>query len=620
MKKLMKSGKIIKKLLIIISILLIAFVLEISINDLPIRNYKNIPIDKNNIEITLKPVSDISLDYEIKVKNINVYLDELNFDVYDQNRKIPFDVIITKKNIESFKKSEVVNQAFNKKNISINENISNIKLIFHLNANERITIKNINIDNSFSFNVFRYIFISICLYFIFNVSLTIYKKEDFILPNEFLKISLIFGIGMLLFNPIYFSWDEREHFVKSYNLASGNVIMREKEMIKWPENSDKFLITGYDVRTYSTFNDFKYQFKELDKLTSQGYSLQYYHSTAITYTFIPYIFSGFGILIAKMLGASLIIQFYAGRLFNLIIYSIVCFFALKKCKNFQSILFFLALLPVALFQACSYSADVTTNAFAILSVALILNEIFNAKKTNNVNILMILLSCSFVTISKIAYFPIFLLIMLIPKEKYKNKLSKNVIRLISLFLSIGLFVGGYLYANSMGLTQWIVTGVDVKQQFFYIVTSPINYIFTIFNTFNSSTIGYMQQFTVNLAYCGGIGDIPFVIILFILFIVSANKNICSLNFKQKLVILMVVLLCIGATMSTLYLTFTPIKAEHISGFQGRYLIPIMPLLALLLNNTFNLNIDNIKMNKYLTIAIIIFGVLSLYLMITNFYL
>jgi uncharacterized membrane protein len=314
--------------------------------------------------------------------------------------------------------------------------------------------------------------------------------------------------------------------------------------------------------------------------------MKYYHSTAISYTFVPYIFSSAGIFFAKIFGGSLLIQFYMGRLFNLIAYSLFCYFALKRCKYFQKIIFAVALLPLVLFQAGTFSADVMTNAFSILSISLILNATFSKDKVKVKDLMLILTSCSIATISKTAYFPIFLLIMLIPKEKYENKKIRILTIVSSIILSLGLFLACTLYASHMGLIQWSVPGVDAKEQLLHIISHPFNYLMVIANTLNTSLIGYMRQGTISMAYNGELGDIALLIVIFMLFFVGLVNNDKTLNIGKKVILLIAIICCVGATMSSLYLTFTPVNAQTIAGFQGRYFIPVLMPVILLLNNRF----------------------------------
>ena len=54
--------------------------------------------------------------------------------------------------------------------------------------------------------------------------------------------------------------------------------------------------------------------------------------------------------------------------------------------------------------------------------------------------------------------------------------------------------------------------------------------------------------------------------------------------KQKIVLGIVVIMIIGLIFCSLYVQWTQIESPEIQGVQGRYFIPIMPILLLLLGD------------------------------------
>ena len=186
--------------------------------------------------------------------------------------------------------------------------------------------------------------------------------------------------------------------------------------------------------------------------------------------------------------------------------------------------------------------------------------------------------CSITTLSKVSYFPIFALPLVIPKSKFESAKSKKWYIAGSILIGIICFAIATLYAGKMGMTQWPIPGVNVADQLRYIVFNPIKYLYIFGKLMIGNLFVLLQGATTNLAYCGilenGLGLLSIILILFTF---SINKDLRLTKF-QKITFLLISIACLGATATTLYLTFTPVGANSISGFQGRYMLPVLSML------------------------------------------
>ena len=93
-----------------------------------------------------------------------------------------------------------------------------------------------------------------------------------------------------------------------------------------------------------------------------------------------------------------------------------------------------------------------------------------------------------------------------------------------------------------------------------------------------------------------------------------NKNVC-LAVKQKVIIMIIMILNIILIYFMMYLSVNAVGSTHIEGAQGRYFIPIAPLFLLIFSNklTKRLNISQNVWNLFLV------GFLVLTLLVTLFY-
>ena len=91
--------------------------------------------------------------------------------------------------------------------------------------------------------------------------------------------------------------------------------------------------------------------------------------------------------------------------------------------------------------------------------------------------------------------------------------------------------------------------------------------------------------------------IPFVFMLLIMINTFADKDINKrINKKESILLTGIVLLIIGLIYTSLYIQFTPPGYLTILGVQGRYFLPFLPLLLIIISKINieykgNLNLD-----------------------------
>ena len=67
--------------------------------------------------------------------------------------------------------------------------------------------------------------------------------EEIKLHLYFVKIALLFGLMYVFLTPMFYSVDEEQHMIRSYNVSYGNIIEMPNDKIPWPiqmENEIKY--------------------------------------------------------------------------------------------------------------------------------------------------------------------------------------------------------------------------------------------------------------------------------------------------------------------------------------------------------------------------------------------
>ena len=118
--------------------------------------------------------------------------------------------------------------------------------------------------------------------------------------------------------------------------------------------------------------------------------------------------------------------------------------------------------------------------------------------------------------------------------------------------------------------------------------NPIKFGQMILYTINNNMDKYLlSAFGNQLEWGEEIFGVPFVIgfIALTMFITLNDESIKNrLSNKQKIVLGIVIIMIIGLIFCSLYVQWTQIESSEIQGIQGRYFIPIMPIILLLLSD------------------------------------
>jgi len=594
------------QIIAIIVISLVALILSLLI-EVFVFNWNYIAQGSKNQEITKISTNNLEIlengkyrilgnESSIQLNNINDFVNKLEFSTNSFGKNVNIQISYNGKTVSN-------NIDFiTEKSINIGEKVDSITITFLNATDQEISLNDFRNMNYFQINPIRVMLILLVMMLIGIIGFTLYKKGNIRLEVIFLIFVLSFGFANTVMTPIFYSWDEAEHFIKSYNLASGNIIMREGDTIEYPIGMGDFLQKKFQTSNpnYRTFEEYEHEINTLTNINYTNTEAIYYPSTALTYTAVPYVFSSLGILLGKILSLPLIASFYLGRFFNLLMYALSVFLAIKLIPIGKKLLFVCALLPTVVFLASSFSADVVTNGFSFLIFAVIIKWLIDQKRLSALDLCIINGCFILITASKATYAPIFLLVLLFKKKNFNSKKKEWLVKICVLILGCLTFAGVLFYGERLGIAQWPIPGVNAKEQIQSIIFTPLNFIEVIWRTIITQK-AMLGGAIVSLAYIGNLSRNVFIVVLLTLIfiaIIDIDKQSSFLVMRDKGIILLMCFMTLGFSMTALYATFTPLGSDVVLGFQGRYLIPIIfPLLFLFQRKhvapKFNPNIINV---------------------------
>lgn len=493
------------------------------------------------------------------------------------------------------------------------------------------------------------------------------SKSLFNIPEKvFVTIGLIFGILFLLITPPFQAADENNHYYRSFQISSGQIIAEKQQDEVGGFLPENLVTTTQKISAGIPFNPEAKQkpeniFSLLNvPLESNNKVFIAFPNTAV-YSPIPYLPQITGITLGKIIGLSPILLMYVGRVCNLLVWLVLGYLAIKVTPICKWTFFLLALTPMSLFQAASLSADAMTNGVSFLLIATFLQvsleprlawdkevqppnfssqaepgsqkveaEPGSQKKVvTGTQIFIIFLLSVLLALSKQAYFPLVGLFLLIAVDKIGNR--KKYIGIFALLCLASVLAILSWSLISKGTYTTLVPNVAPGKQIQFILTHPFDLIGVIVRTFFHDGIEYISQFIGKLGWLDTKLPPLFILsyLVMLVFSVLHSDNVTRridtkvireddlsvsnqtdkgilISARQKRVLLLTLILNVILIATILYISWTPVAKERVLGLQGRYFIPIAPIFFLLLDN------DKFKLkNRNINMITVLYSVFSL---------
>ena len=403
------------------------------------------------------------------------------------------------------------------------------------------------------------------------------KINKWKIENIFLAIAIPTGLLYMFVIPIGLVPDEEAHFSRAYEISKGYLISDKNES----GFGGRELPVEIGTIMSSTTDTYEKTLDNLKLKNSGNWEFKVFANTA-SYSFVCYIPQTLGILAGKVLHLPMLGIAYFGRLFNLAAWIAVMYVALKLIPCYKKLFLIAALLPITMQEAASLSADALTISmcFLLISYVIYLVKTKKSQITKKEYILLLAIT-TIVSLCKIVYIPFCLLLLLIPKEKFKDKNDK--IKKVAFIIAFAILIN--LIWLSIG-SQFLVEfnpGVDSAEQVKYILSHPFTYLQVIANTiivkgdFIAGALSKnLEIFNVSMPYIFQL----LILIMMVLAIKKDTENEYWNSMDKKLVSILVLGACVLLIFTSLYVQWTPLKNSVIDGIQGRYFIPLLLLVPM----------------------------------------
>ena len=483
-----------------------------------------------------------------------------------------------------------------------------------------------------------------------------YWLRDFFMPERpekfFLHWFLLVGILLCFILPPFMGPDEASHTYRAYEFSTGDVVLDKYDkgygapipdtLIKL--NSDQFwqnskqqpgVARGYNM--------------QIGGINAPHKTVQYFENTSV-YSPLAYIHFIIVMWFDRLVNLPVYYGFILLRLANIAVYAALVYWAIRIAPKKRWFLVMAGLLPMAVHQASVVSPDGFINGAALLAIACV-GKMLSDKKFPGYKLLALLTTMVFIVgFSKQAYvfFPLFLFILpasLFLRQKFsKRTYVAGTVGLVVVGLALWSLATATVSANAFNVwrdrdafgatpttSQFIkttlkepVTSAEVLARSF---VYNIGYQGPLPSSPESLTTNLPANFTLT-SFLGQFGSLLINYPVWMYFVVVAGLVVPLMGDKEKYLLSSRMRLLVAATIALVFITltlvfwlkWTPSGGPYIIGLQGRYLIPLVGLLAFLPSGKFaKLQLQPGILPKILVAIVAIEGVMMLGLITAQYY-
>lgn len=389
----------------------------------------------------------------------------------------------------------------------------------------------------------------------------------------FVAIGLLTAVLFTFITPPFQVPDEVGHFWRAVTIARGTIfprMEREGAVAEVEQGFSTIVLVFWRPTagaehvkiTWPQFRTSKYVRLEPEKLASVTFPAGY--------TPAPYLPQIAAVLLTRLIPVRPVITFYLGRLINAIVYIVIIALAIRLTPMLRWLFAASALLPMALYLAASWSPDAMTIAASYLFIAALLR---GARGPRDVALLAA--AGMFVGLCKPGYFLIALMALAIPAVRGRTR------AIIIAAAAAGFALAMWNAARGFAPVRQDAR-VDPAAQISCIRHDPARFAEALANEMRMRGFDYVSQTVGRL----GLLDVwlPSAVVgaELLLLLLCAWSGAVTIPGGVRIVAAIAALLAIGGIALSTYIGWTPPCAHVIDGLQGRYLLPILPLLFLVI--------------------------------------
>ena len=284
------------------------------------------------------------------------------------------------------------------------------------------------------------------------------------------------------------------------------------------------------------------------------------------------------------------------------------YFAIQIFPLNKMILFAVGLLPMTMQQVCSFSYDSVLLGLCFFLISYILWLIYTKEVVELKDVLILVCVVSGIVMIKYIYIPIIGLLLFIPKHKINFRVDRKKIA-VSMFGMLSMFEIGSkmtLITEAAAKNMQIRSDGLYKYSIGYVISNLGDTLIVVTRTVFEKISFFVESMIANPLGWVEI-QLPNIIVLgfAIVLIFSAIPNHRSPKITKRMMVTagFIVVIVSGLVLAAMLISYTYVGADTILGVQGRYFLPVLPLVLLIVQGNKNIIVKN-SIESELILAII----------------
>ena len=420
----------------------------------------------------------------------------------------------------------------------------------------------------------------------------------------FIIVALFSGYAFVKLTPPLWGLDEQSHFARVFHIVRGEFISNQDKDNKANTIPDNFFEL-YEHRTRDILDVIKQDtvlgrqdvtdLTTYEKITQEPFDKsEHFFPFIANYSVLAYPGPIVGVMLSQLLDLNMGDTFLMARLFSLVSYIVIAAIGiwLMRAYKIRWLFLLIALIPTAIFQSSVVTADTMLIGSMLLFFALTYRVVMDKTVSKSILVWFAIFAL-IIPLLKLNYiFVVIAAILALPVKSIGKKKMAVVYKSILIIGSVLVVAFWSLATNVTSTPEYSqrADGASVipSDQISFALHNPIAFAAAILRSFINYGDGYYQGllFTVS----GNAITTPlFITILLTIALIGA-----ALVAKEELIRArkLIIYICAGVTVmavtvfASLYAAFTPVGFPYVDGVQGRYflpgLLPILMLIALVL--------------------------------------
>lgn len=438
------------------------------------------------------------------------------------------------------------------------------------------------------------------------------------MESLFVMAAAGFGILYLFVLPPLSAPDEVSHYISAYKLSNqmlgktateehGLVYIREED--QWIEDIyGELSVDGASVEDGSVQPDVLGQ-----TLTEETYRLIHEkgwlggeadgnsnenvisNQWTVRTTPLAYVPQALGMTLVRLFGAGSISLLFMGRLMNLAFYVAVTYLAMKRLPFGKEVLFGVALLPMTLHLTGSMSYDTVILGLTFYFTAVCLDLAYEKEQVRVRDSLTLAAVIFVLGPCKMVYAAVMGLCLLIPVRKFggwKRYLTAAAVVLAAFVVSMVLVNSQTIVTYATETENYVSWAEEAGYSFAQLLGNPKLVLRLFYNTLVWQAEHY--HMTMIGAWLGNVDvvlEVPYLTVCWFtisLLLLTLRKpgEMIQIRGGQRIWVWVTCFGCAAAILFSMLLAWTPVSSRIITGVQGRYFLPILPVFLMSIKQDF----------------------------------